>query len=71
MSGFNSQHLETINKREHKTMMNVWFTPSNNTYHIRYDGKHYTRSSYTAAKELIDTLLPNLVAVAQHNVRTA
>lgn len=49
--------------------MNVWFNAKTNTYHILYEGKQYTRKSFTAAKELIDSLLPNMVALAQHEAR--
>lgn len=51
--------------------MNVYFEPKNNAYHVRYNGKHYTRTSYTAAKELIDSLLPNLVLLSQHASKEA
>lgn len=44
--------------------MNIWYTQHNNTYHIKHDGNHYTRQSFVAAKELIESLMPNMVAQA-------
>jgi hypothetical protein len=49
--------------------INVWY--KNNTYFIRYDGKQYTRKSYVAAKELIDSFIANMVLIEQHSQRAA
>ena len=42
--------------------INAWYDPTTKTYNVIYDGKRYTRTSYTAAKTLIDSLLINLTA---------
>ena len=44
--------------------INAWYDPKAKTYNVMYDGRRYTRSSYTGAKELIDGLLMNMTAVA-------
>jgi hypothetical protein len=46
--------------------INVWFNSKTNEYNVKYGGKHYVRTSYTAAKELIDQLIPNMVAVTKY-----
>lgn len=47
--------------------LNVWYADS--TYNVHYNGKRYRRKSYMAAKELIESLIANMVAAAQDNVR--
>lgn len=44
--------------------INVWF--KNETYHIKYNGKTYRRKSYVAAKELIDSFIPDMVLSERH-----
>ena len=42
--------------------INAWYDPKAKVYTVMYDGRRYTRSSYTSAKELIDSLLVNMTA---------
>ena len=46
--------------------MNVWYNSETNEYNIQYNGQRYVRTDYIAAKDLIEMLLPNMVAVAKY-----
>jgi hypothetical protein len=47
--------------------MNIWYTKTDNTYHVQHEGNHYTRTSFVTAKELIESLMPNMVATALYS----
>lgn len=49
--------------------MNFWYEAKTGVYHLLFEGKRYERKSYLAIKDLIDTLIPNMVAKEQDKLR--